>query len=87
MSDITAARKKMGEFFEKELGKDKSQIRFVKLSKTPEGWNGKVEITEGNAHLTKLDRPSILDRNIYIIDMDDALNITNFCQEGADEGF
>lgn len=85
--DITAARKTMCEFFEKELGREKSQVRFVKISKTPEGWNGKVEVTEKNAHLTKLDKPSIFERNTYIVDMDDALNVTNFCQEGADEGF
>ena len=87
MSDITTARKKMSEFFEKELGKEKTQVRFVKITKTPEGWNGKVEVTEENSHLTKLEKPSIFEKNIYIVDMDDALNVTNFCQEGADEGF
>lgn len=87
MSDMAAACKKMGEFFEKELGREKTQLRFVKITKTPEGWNGKVEVTEENSHLTKLDRPSIFEKNIYIVDMDDALNVTNFCQEGADEGF
>ncbi len=85
--DITAARQKMDEFFEKEMGKEKSQIRFVKISKTPEGWNGKVEVTEENSHLTKLEKPSIFERNIYIVDLDDTLNVTNFCQEGQDEGF
>lgn len=85
--DITAARKTMCEFFEKELDREKSQIRFVKITKTPEGWNGKVEVTEENSHLTKLEKPSIFERNIYTVDMDDALNVTNFCQEGQDEGF
>lgn len=84
MSDITAARKRMGEFFENELGKEGSQIRFVKITKTPEGWNGKVEVTEENSHLTKLDRPSVFEKNIYIVDMDDALNVTNFCQRGQE---
>lgn len=87
MSDITTAHKKMSEFFEKELGREKTQIRFVKITKTPEGWNGKVEVTEENSHMTKQGRPSIFEKNIYVVDMDDALNVTNFCQEGADEGF
>lgn len=85
MPDITTARKGMSEFLIKELNKEASQIKFIKITKTPEGWNGKIEITEENSHLTKLGKPSVFDRNVYIIDMDDALNVTNFCQEGAGE--
>ncbi len=84
MADITTARQKITEFVTKELSREASQIKFIKITKTPEGWNGKMEITEDNVHMKKLGYASIFEKNIYVIDLDDALNVTNFCREGEE---
>lgn len=84
MADMTQARKKMAEFVTKELEREASQLKFVKVTKTPEGWNGKIEITEDNAYMKKMGYPSIFEKSIYQIDLDDALGVTNFCREGEE---
>ena len=84
MADITTARQKMTEFVTKELSREASQIKFIKISKTPEGWSAKLEITEDNAHMKKLGYASIFEKNVYIINLDDTMNVTNFCREGEE---
>lgn len=84
MADMTQARKKMAEFITKELSREATQLKFIKMTKTPEGWNGKIEITEDNVHMKKLGYPSIFEKNVYQIDLDDALEVTNFCREGEE---
>lgn len=84
MADITEARRAMTDFITKELSREESQIKFIKITRTSEGWNGKAEITEDNVHMKKLGYASIFEKNIYVVDLDDALNATNFCREGEE---
>ena len=84
MADITTAKKKIMDFVTKELSREATQLKFVKISKTPDGWNGKIEITEDNVYLKKLGKPSVFDKNVYLVDVDEAGDVTNFCKEGEE---
>jgi len=84
MADITTAKKKIMDFVTKELSREVTQLKFVKISKTPDGWNGKIEITEDNVYLKKLGKPSVFDKNVYLVDVDEVGDVTNFCKEGEE---
>lgn len=84
MSDITTAKQRIMKFVTSELSKNELQIKLIKITKTESGWNGKVEITEDNLHLKKLGYPPVFDKNVYVIDLDDTMNVTNFCRQGEE---
>lgn len=81
MATIIEIRKIMQEFLSKEMGKDVSQTKIIKINQSGDGWLGRAEITEENKYLKKLGYPPIFDRNIYDINFDKEGKVTGFCQE------
>ena len=81
MSDIHEAKVRMMEFCQSELGKEPEAIHFVKITKSEEGWEGKVELTELNEYLKKIGYPAVFDKNKYVIAMDPELNVIHFGPE------
>lgn len=78
---IHEAKVRMMEFCQSELGKEAEAIRFVKITKSEEGWKGKVELTELNEYLKKIGHPNVFDKNEYFITLDPELNVVHFGPE------
>lgn len=85
INDITEAKKQVIVFCTKELERDAAAIKFLKIGRSSEGWNARVEVTEQNEYLKKLGYPPIFDRSVYNIDLDDTGNVTRFCQKGEED--
>jgi len=81
MNGIQEVRMKITEFFKAEFQKEPETLRFLKLGKLDEGWEGKVEVTEENAYLKKLGYPTIFDKNVYSVLLDNELNIVSYGEE------
>ena len=78
MSVIHEVQERVVKFFNKELGKEREALHFIKLNKAGDGWEAKVEVTELNEYLKKLGHPSIFDKNIYTIELDQGLEVTGY---------
>lgn len=83
--DIHKAKVRMMEFCQSELDKEAEMVRFVKITKSEEGWHGKVELTELNAYLKKIGYPNVFDKNRYVITLDPELNVVHFGPEEEEE--
>lgn len=82
MPSIVEAREQVVNFCKKELNRTGEQLRLLKISKSPEGWSAKVEITEENSYLKKMGYPPVFDRNIYDIRLDSEMSVVGFWKEG-----
>lgn len=82
---IHDAQEKVAEFLTKELGKKEEALRFIKLSHSEEGWEGKVEVTELNEYMKKLGHPHIFDKNIYTVQLDSGLDVVSYAQTASQE--
>lgn len=78
MPGIHEAQKRVIEFFTKELGRERGALHFLKVAKSGEGWEAKVEVTELNGYLKKLGYPQIFDKNIYTVRLDPSLEVTEY---------
>lgn len=78
MPGIGEAQQKVLEFVLRELGKERDALRLIRLTRSQEGWEAKVEVTEQNEYLKKLGHPSIFDKNIYTVTLDDQFDITGY---------
>ena len=85
MSGIHEAQKKVMEFLLKELGKKRETLRFIKLSKSGDGWEGRVEVTEQNEYLKKIGYPAIFDKNSYTVSLDQGLDVVSYAQTASQE--
>lgn len=81
MAEIMEAQNRIKEFFTKELDKEVEALRIMEVSKTDEGWNGRVEVTETNVYLRKHGFPPVYDKNAYYFKMDEELNVVAVKQE------
>lgn len=85
MAGIIEAQKRAKEFFTKEFDKEVEALRIMEVSKTDEGWNGRVEVTETNIYLKKQGYPPVYDKNVYSFKMDEELNVVAVRQEEGEE--
>ena len=85
MAGISEAQKRIREFFTQELDKEVEALRIMEVSKTDEGWNGRVEVTEINVYLRKRGYPPVYDKNIYGVSLDEELNVVAVKQEGEEQ--
>lgn len=85
MAGIHEVQEKVVEFLVAELGKEREEFRLIKLSRSGDGWEGKVEVTEQNRYLKKLGYPVIFDRNIYNIQLDGELAVVGFALSASRE--
>lgn len=82
MPGITEAKEKVVGFCRKELNRSDEQLHLLKISKSSEGWNAKVEITEVNEYLKKMGYPTVFDKNVYDVRLDAEMNVVAFGREG-----
>lgn len=80
MIALIEAQKRVEDFLTTELGKKKDALRVIKFVRAQGGWEGKVEVTEANEYMKKLGHPHIFDKNIYTIQLDEALDVVGFAQ-------
>lgn len=85
MPAIHEVQERIVDFFKKELGKERESLHFIKLSKAGEGWEARVEVTEPNEYLKKLGYPAIFDKNIYVVEMDQGLDIVGYALAASRE--
>lgn len=85
MSAIHEVQEKVIEFFMKEMGNEREAVHLIKLSKSGEGWEAKVEVTELNEYLKKLGHPSIFDRNVYTVGLNEGLEVTGYALSSSRE--
>lgn len=85
MARIQEAQQKILEFFSSELGREREALHFIKLSKSQDGWQAKVEVTEPNEYLKKIGYPAIYDRNLYTVDLDDELEVVGYALTASRE--
>lgn len=85
MSAIHEVQEKVIDFFVKELGKAREAMNIVKLAKSGEGWEAKVEVTERSEYLKKLGHPDIFDKNIYTVIFDQGLEVVEYAQTSSRE--
>lgn len=85
MSAIHEVQEKVMDFFTSELGKERETLHFIRLTKAGDGWEAKVEVTELNEYLKKLGHPSIFDRNVYTIGLDQRLEVTGYALSSSRE--
>lgn len=82
MTGITEAKEKVVGFCKKELKKSEEQLHLLKVAKSSDGWEAKMEITEVNEYLKKMGYPTVYDKNVYEVKLDSDLNVVTFCKEG-----
>lgn len=85
ISAIHDVQERVTEFMTKELGKKQEGLRFIKLARSEDGWEGKVEVTELNEYMKKLGHPHIFDKNIYTVQLDQGLDIVGYAQTASQE--
>lgn len=85
MPGIHDAQEKVFEFFSKELGKEREALHIIKLSRSEEGWEARVEVTEPNEYLKKLGYPSIFDKNIYTVELDQGFDVVSYALSASRE--
>lgn len=78
MAQIGEVRMKMMDFLQRELKIEGDAIRVLKLTRSGEGWEGTVEITEKNEYLKKIGYPTIFDKNLYGLSLDHDLSVTRY---------
>lgn len=78
MAEIGEVKTKIMSFFQNEMGREPEAVHFLKLTRSEEGWEGTVEITEPNEYLKKIGYPPIFDKNRYIVQLDVNLNIVSY---------
>lgn len=78
---ISQAKERMVDFFINELKKDASSIRMMGVTKTEEGWSGRVEVTEDNLLLKKLGYPHVYDKHVYHVNLNDKLDLLSYNEE------
>lgn len=85
MSAIHEVQEKVIEFFTQEMGNQREAVHLIKLSKSGEGWEAKVEVTELNEYLKKLGHPAIFDRNVYTLGLDAGLEVIGYALTSSRE--
>ncbi|OHB78570.1 MAG: hypothetical protein A2Z25_14755 [Planctomycetes bacterium RBG_16_55_9] len=62
---------------------DVEQVKVIKVTKVDGGWETEAEVYEESSFLKSLGLPSrIQDRNIYLVKLDDDLEIESYERQG-----
>ncbi|MCG2677133.1 hypothetical protein L6386_00990 [bacterium] len=85
MATVLDAKATITDFFVKELKKEADGLRFMEVSKTKDGWDGRVEVTETSTYLKKMGYPPVYDKNIYRANLGKDLNIVGYSQVTKEE--
>ncbi|MFZ5647375.1 MAG: hypothetical protein ACOY30_07105 [Bacillota bacterium] len=87
--NITVIRKIIESFFVSDLGHERDAVQVIGICKAGEGWEAKVISTETNRYLKKLGYPPVYDKKMYMVKLDDNLEVISYwdtdCCEREDE--
>jgi hypothetical protein len=82
MATIEETGMKAVEFVKKTLRLADAQV--VKAVRGESGWEVEVEVFEESAFIKALGLPTrVRDRNVYVVNLDDELNIQSYERKGA----
>ncbi|MFZ5592546.1 MAG: hypothetical protein ACOY81_12170 [Bacillota bacterium] len=84
--NVRQARAAVEEFFCTDLGYTRHAVQVLGVQRLAAGWRARVMVTETNRYLKHLGYPPVYDRNYYLVELDDALEITSYWPEGTGEG-
>lgn len=77
MANIDEAARAMGEFLKRTLSV--GDAKAIKIAKTPEGWEGEVEVYEESSFIKSIGLSTkVKDRNIYKIKVDEGLEVQSY---------
>ena len=81
MANIAETGRAVVEFLKGML--DVEQVKVIKVTKVDGGWETEAEVYEESSFLKSLGLPSrIQDRNIYLVKLDDDLEIESYERQG-----
>jgi hypothetical protein len=84
MASIDKAAQAMSGFLKKTLPVE--DVKVVKITKIPEGWEGEVEVYEESSFIKSIGLSTkVKDRNIYKIKVDENLEVQSYERMNAKE--
>ncbi len=85
MSDIMEVRKKVSDFLKKNL--EVKEVKVIKIGKENDNWVTESEVYEESSFIKSLGLPTRMqDRNIYIVKLDQNLEIDSYERKEGLEG-
>jgi hypothetical protein len=82
MANIDEAAQAMSGFLKRTLSVEDAKV--VKITKTPEGWEGEVEVYEESSFIKSIGLSTkVKDRNIYKIKVDENMEIQSYERKNA----
>jgi hypothetical protein len=77
MANIEEVKNTVSEFFKRSL--NVKDVKVIKASKVGDGWETEAEVYEESSFIKSLGLPTrVQDRNIYIVKLDDNLEILSY---------
>lgn len=82
MTTIEEAGEQAANFVKKRLSL--AEARVIKAARSESGWDVEVEVYEESSFIKALGLPTrVRDRNVYLVNLDDQLNIQSFERKTA----
>jgi hypothetical protein len=82
MATIEEAVEKAAKFVREKL--NIAEARLIRAARGESGWDVEVEVYEESAFIKSLGLPTrVRDRNIYLVTLDDQLNVQAYEREGS----
>ena len=78
MAGISDVKAVIVKFFRKEFNLPNEAVHVIAIIKKGENWQSMVQITQTNQHLKSLGYPSVFEKEIYTIIIDNDLEITSY---------
>lgn len=79
MARIEETNKAASHFLKKVLHVDENKLKVIRTVKANEGWEAEVEAYEESSFIKSLGLPTrVLDRNIYMVKLDNNLDILSY---------
>jgi hypothetical protein len=79
MQKIEEARKAVSDFLKRTIGA--KDVKVIKIAKVSGGWEAEAEVYEESSFIKSLGLPTrVLDRNIYMLKLDDNLEVLSYEQ-------
>lgn len=79
MAKIEETSKTVSEFLKKLLHVDEGKIKVIRTIRDNGGWETEVEVYEESSFIKSLGLPTkVQDRNIYMVKLDDNLEILSY---------
>ena len=84
MANIEEAREISSEFLKKTL--NVKEIKVIKAVRVQDGWEAEAEAYEESSFIKALGLPTrVMDRNIYIVNLDEHLEVQSFERKGEEK--